>query len=119
MSEDDTLLRSLLLIAALIVLVPLLMMVFMLPMMGLWGWGHMGDGGMWNGTGSSWLVLWLLPLGVIAALGYLLYRAVRPPTGDDTDPALAELRMAYARGDLSDEEFEERRQRLQTRNENN
>jgi putative membrane protein len=29
-----------------------------------------------------------------------------------TDPALEELRMAYARGDLSEEEFEERRERL-------
>nr|WP_305080130.1 SHOCT domain-containing protein [Natronomonas sp. LN261] len=32
--------------------------------------------------------------------------------GAVTDPALEELRMAYARGDLSEEEFEERRERL-------
>jgi uncharacterized membrane protein len=33
-------------------------------------------------------------------------------TSRSTDPALDELRLAYARGDLSDEEFERRRERL-------
>lgn len=119
MSTENTLLRSLLLIIALVVLVPLLMMAFMMPMMGLWGWGHMWDGGMWGGTGTPWpwLVMWLVFLAVVIGLGYLLYRALRGPTGRETDAALEELRLAYARGDLSDEEFEERRRRLQTRDE--
>ena len=109
MVNDDTLVRTLLLIIALVLVVPLLMMVVAWPMMGMWGGGHM-----WNGTpGAGWLLLvWLLPLAVILAIGYVLYRGLLQTGGRETDSALEELRLAYARGDLSDEEFEERRQRL-------
>jgi len=74
----------------------------------------MWNGGMWDGTGATWM--WLLmvsiPLLVILAVGYLLYSTVRQSSAERTDPALEELRTAYARGDLTDEEFEERRERL-------
>jgi putative membrane protein len=115
MSSEDTLLRTLLVVIAAILLVPILMMVFMMPMMGMWGWGHMWDGGMWNGTGAAWmwLLMWLIGLTIVGGLGYLLYRAIRHPSDRGTDTALEELRIAYARGELSDEEFEERRERLQ------
>lgn len=115
MSSEDTLLRTLLVVIAAILLVPFLMMVFMMPMMGMWGWGHMWDGGMWNGTGATWmwLLMWLIGLAIVVGLGYLLYRAIRRPADRGTDTALEELRIAYARGELSDEEFEERRERLQ------
>ena len=43
---------------------------------------------------------------VLVGIGYLIYRSA------SGDPALDELRLAYARGDLSDEEYEERRDRL-------
>ena len=79
----------------------------------------MWNGGMWNGTGATWLglLMWVVFLAVIIGIGYLLFRAVRSPTGREADPALEELRTAYARGDLSDEEFEQRRRRLQPRDE--
>lgn len=119
MSSDDTFIRTLLAIIAGIVLVPLLMMAFMMPMMGIWGWGHMWNGGALDGTGATWMWLagWLVMLAIVAGVGYLLYGAVRRPSDRSVDPALEELRTAYARGELSDEEFEWRRRRLETRGE--
>jgi putative membrane protein len=77
---------------------------------GPWGGGMWGDGaGM---AGWAFLLSALLRLALLAALvagGYLLYRELR---SDGEDAALEELRLAYARGDLSDEEFERRRERL-------
>ncbi|ELY57470.1 SHOCT domain-containing protein [Natronolimnohabitans innermongolicus] len=120
MSSDDTLLQTALIIITVIVLLPLLMMALVMPMMWFWGGGHMWNGGMWNGTGATWapLLMWVIFLAVIVGIGSLLYRAVRSPASRETDPALEELRNAYARGDLSDEEFEQRRRKLQTRDEN-
>ena len=115
MSTEDSLVRTILIVIAVLLLLPFLMMVLMLPVMGLWGWGHMWDGGMWNGVGGTWM--WLLtslvPLLLIIGIGYLLYSAIRQSGDRRTDPALEELKMAYARGDLSDEEFEKRRERLE------
>ncbi len=91
------------------------MMVFMMPLLGIWGWGHMWNGGMGQGTGAAWmwLLMWLAVLLVVAALGYLVYRALRRAPSETADPAHEELRLAYACGELSDEEFQERRDRLQ------
>lgn len=115
MVSTDTFLRTVLIIIAAILLVPLVMMVIMMPLMGVWGWGHIWNGAMWNGTGMGWmwLVMWVIVVAIVGGLGYLIYRAIRRHPGQETDAALEELRMAYARGDLSDEEFEERRERLQ------
>lgn len=117
MASTDTFLRTVLIIIAAILLIPFLMMVFMMPIMGIWGWGHMWNGGMWNGTGATWmwLVMWLVMLAIVGGLGYFIYRAIRRHPERETDTALEEVRVAYARGDLSDEEFEERRERLQRR----
>lgn len=114
MATDNDLVRVLLAVVAVIVLVPLLMMLFMMPMMGAWTGGHMADGGMWGVGGGTWLwpLMWLVPFVVVAGLGYLVYRAVRRSTDDSSDPAIEELRSAYARGDITDEEFEKRRERL-------
>jgi len=114
MSDDTTLVRLAVLIALFVLLLPVLVMVFMLPFMGMWGGGHMWNGGMWNGTGASWmgLTMWVVLLVLLLGGGYLLFRALANPSDGGTDPALEELRLAYARGDLSDEEFEERRERL-------
>ena len=78
------------------------------PMMGgTWG-GMWADGGM-----SGWyplvaLVVQLLFLsGLVGAL-YLGFRLLTRPD-EDTDQALETLRTAYARGDLSDEEYERRK----------
>lgn len=119
MSTEDNLLRTLLILVAVIVFVPFLMMVIMLPLVWLWGGGHMWNGGMWNGgmwdgTGAMWLwpVMWLVVLALVVGVGYALYRGLRRSDDQRTDRALEELRIAYARGDLSDEEFEQRRERL-------
>jgi putative membrane protein len=114
-SDNQLVVLVLVVLAALFVL-PGLGMGF--GMGGLSGFGHMGGttvGGMW-GTATPW---WMLLVGLVvqfsllAALvvaGYLGYRALTDSTPDDA--ALEELRRAYARGDLTDEEFERRRERL-------
>ncbi|WP_408956720.1 SHOCT domain-containing protein [Natrinema sp. 74] len=113
----DTRLATAVLIAigALIVL-PMVFMGFGMlgfgPMMG-GTWGH----GMWGGgTGAGWmaLVAVAMQLAFLIAIvggGYLLYRAIAGPGGNDR--ALEELRVAYARGDLSEEEYEQRRNALE------
>ena len=103
---DDSLLRVVLVVLAALLLLPVVMMAFVGPMMGWWVTGSpMG------GVAPVWtLVMPLVFLLVLVAAGYFLYRTVAG--GPGADPALEELRMAYARGDLTDEEFEERRRRL-------
>ncbi|WP_137285176.1 SHOCT domain-containing protein [Halorussus salinisoli] len=90
------------------------------------GGGQMGNGmgpGGWGfGYGFVGLAVMVLLLG---AVGYLLVRAFSgngETRSDDArsrtagfggdDPALAELRERYARGEIDDEEFEKRAQRL-------
>ncbi|WP_435102614.1 SHOCT domain-containing protein [Halarchaeum sp. P4] len=112
-SGDRDLFRLVILVVGVIVLAPLLMMVFMMPMMGMMGWWW--SDGMMGGMSSFWgLVMMLFWLVILAGIGYVLYRAV---AGSDraagrVDPALEELRLAYARGELTQEEFEERREQL-------
>lgn len=82
------------------------------PMMG----GMRGDWMWGTGTAPAWMVALsvvmplLFPL-VILGGGYLLCRALSASeTGSDT--ALEALRTAYTRGDLSQEEYEQRRETL-------
>ena len=112
-TADGSLLRGILLAVLILIAIPFVMMIVMMPMMGAWGAGHM-NGWMWNGTGMSWawIVSWLVLLGILLGGGYLIVRALTGPR-ESTDPALEELRQRYARGELSDEEFESRRQRLE------
>lgn len=81
-------------------------------------YGPMMGGGMWGdgGTVPTWmplagLFLQVTFLVVLVGGAYLAYRAVGDSGG--TDPALEELRLAYARGDLTDEEYENRREALE------
>lgn len=97
--------------------------LFVLPLYGMMGFGPMMGGmwgdHMWGVSGASgWMLLigigmQLLFLAVIVAAIYLGYRATTQE--ESTDPALEELRAAYARGDLSDDEYERRRERLETK----
>ncbi|MFC7097104.1 SHOCT domain-containing protein [Halobaculum marinum] len=113
MTQTDTLTRPLVIVLAVIVLLPLLGMTMMMPMMGLWGWGQMGGTGMWGATGSwLWLGMWLVPLVLLVGGGYVVYTTLGRNADESSDPAIEELRAAYARGDLSDEEFDRRRERL-------
>lgn len=104
-------------IVAVLVVVPAFPMGFGMmgpgPMMGgTW------SGGMWGAGGASgWMlggvVMWLFIPVLVVGVVYLGYRAVT--TRDEaTDPALEELRAVYARGEVSDEEYERRRTRLET-----
>jgi putative membrane protein len=75
-----------------------------------------GDG-MWRDGPGSWvviagIVMQFLFLAALVVAGYLVYRGV-VQSSDSTDRALDELRVAYARGELSDEEYENRRERLE------
>jgi putative membrane protein len=111
-----------LIVAVLIALGFLLVLPGVLMGFGMAGYGSM-MGGMWgggfgrNGSVSGWIpifgaVVQLLFLLLLVGGGYLLYRAVGD-SSDEDDRALEELRLAYARGDLSDDEYEQRRDRLE------
>ena len=115
MTSTDTLLKLLLIAVIAVVVLPLVMMLVMMPAMGMWGGGYMWNGGMVDGTGATWMwgLMWLVPLIIVVGLGYLLYRVLRSSDQGESDPALGELRAAYARGDLSDDEYERRRERLE------
>lgn len=104
----DSLVRLVVLALGIVLLVPLVLMLILMPMMG-WMWGGMANGAM--GWGMGGLLGWLLVLALVAGVGYVLYRGLPP---DETDPAVEELRLAYARGELDDEEFEQRRRRLES-----
>ncbi|WP_245883194.1 SHOCT domain-containing protein [Halalkaliarchaeum desulfuricum] len=69
-----------------------------------WGWGLFG----------GWGFLWLLLLvGIVALVVSVIGGTERSQNGDQPDRAHEELRKQYARGNLSDEEFEKRRRKLQ------
>jgi putative membrane protein len=53
----------------------------------------------------------LVPL-IFLGGGYLVFRRMSE-TQASRNPAMEELRTAYARGDLTDDEFEARRERLE------
>lgn len=109
MTTDETLLKGFLLVVAVLLLVPLVMMLVAVPMWGVMGGGHMWNGG--TGPGWSWLFSLLILLGVLLGGGYLLFRALAQTDGSG-DPAIDALRTSYARGNLTNEEFEERLERL-------
>lgn len=114
-TTDRQLVTLVLVILGALLLLPLLLMGGMMGfgsmMGGLWG------GGMWGaGQAPGWMVLigvvvQLAFLAGIVGAGYLLYRALAG-SGSETDQALEELRLAYARGDLTDDEYEQRRETL-------
>lgn len=116
-STDNLLVKILLIVLAVVFLLPIFFMGFGMmglgPMMGgMWG-GHMwGDGTVPRWMVFVGLVMQLLFLLAIVGAGYLVYRALT--TADDgSDQALEELRLAYARGDLTDEEYEQRKDALE------
>jgi len=80
------------------------------------GSGHSGGmGGGMAGIGW-WPILWsLILLSVVLIVGYAVYTRGRTPATEQsqTDTALSTLRSRYARGEISEEEFEERRRRLE------
>ncbi|WP_248517818.1 SHOCT domain-containing protein [Salinarchaeum laminariae] len=116
MDSDDVLLRTVVVVVTAVLLVPVLLMLVTVPMMGGMGGGHMMADGGWQGSDAGWagLGMWVVMLALVGGIGYVLFGAVRRTTTDASDPAIEELRVAYARGELSEGEFEERRERLET-----
>jgi putative membrane protein len=88
------------------------MMGLAFPLMGMWGGGMMGGYGTYGGSGLWGLGMALIWIVVLIGGGYLLYRWLAGSRSVVSDPALEELRLAYARGDISEEEYEERRSKL-------
>lgn len=83
------------------------------PMMGgMWGGRMWGDGTMPGWMFIIGIVMQLLFLAALVGGGYLLYRTVTS-SESDSDQALEELRLAYARGELTDDEYEQRRETLE------
>lgn len=74
------------------------------------GWGMMGPG-MMGGWGWMWFmpVLWLLFLGLIIWAIVAAVRGTGAPTGSSENSSLEILRKRYARGEISKEEFEEKK----------
>lgn len=103
MTAGDSVLKSVLIVLGVLLALPVVMMVVMLPLAGLFGWGHMSMGA----AGLGVVLLTAVPLVVLAGAGYVLYTRAAGG-GQATDAAIEELRAAYARGDLSDEAFERR-----------
>lgn len=102
--------RLLLVVIAIVLVAPMVMMLFAWPMVGMADGGHM-----WDTGGGGWVALAslaLIMLVLVGALG-LLFRWIAPRSATEDDPALEALRVAYARGELTDEEFEHRRDRLE------
>ena len=82
-------------------------------MMGMMGWWADGAPGTGAGMSPLWGIgMMLLIFLVLLGIGYLIYRAFTRGSLSSIDPALEELRLAYARGELSQEEFEQRRENL-------
>jgi putative membrane protein len=106
-SNSDSLIRLVIVIAAVLILGPLVLMLLAAPLMGgMMMLGMPGAGGFFI---FGILAMFLLPLLLIVA-GVVVYR--RWNDREREDEALRELRTAFARGEIDREEFEERRDAL-------
>ncbi|WP_424017951.1 SHOCT domain-containing protein [Halorientalis pallida] len=77
------------------------------------GWMGSHGGGMWAGLGWLWMLGGLLAvLAVPAVVLYALTTRDSGGGGSGGDEALATLRQRYAAGEIDEEEFESRRERL-------
>lgn len=108
-TEERYPIRSLLLFVLIavgaVVFIHLLMMAFMMPTM---GW-MMSDGTAAMSPVWSIVMMGIYLLG-LGAFGYIIYRVYKQHS--QRDAAMEELRQAYARGELTPDEFEQRRKDL-------
>jgi len=116
-STDNQLVTIVLVVLGALLILPVLFMGFGMmgfgPMVsGMWG-GHVwGDGTVLGWMALVRLLMELLFIAAIVGVGYLIYRTMTDSDGS-TDQALEELRLAYARGDLTDDEYEQRKNALE------
>ena len=107
MTTDNSVVETVLIVLGVLLAIHLVAMAVMVPMVGIAGWGHMST---WTGGWGS--LLWsVIPLLILAFVIYILY-ANNSADSKKSGAAIEELRTAYARGELSDEEFETRRKNL-------
>lgn len=118
MTTDNTALKTTLTVVAALAAIPLVLMVVVMPTMGLFGGGHAVGGP----SGWQMLLFPLIPFTFVGGIGYLLYvwtsdrdNARTISRERQSARPLTELRTAYARGDLSTEEYESRRETLGAR----
>lgn len=88
--------------------------VILLPIGVQRGWDHMMDGWhMWGWGGWAMVIIWVV---LLAALVYIVTRTARPETHPRSAAApespLDVLKKRYARGEISKEEFEEKKRDL-------
>jgi putative membrane protein len=105
-SDSDSLVRIAIIIAAVVILGPAVLMLLMLPLAGGMMMGVPRGGGF---AIVGILMTLLFPL-LLIVVGVILYR--QWSEREREDEAMRELRMAFARGDIDREEFEERREAL-------
>jgi putative membrane protein len=79
---------------------------------GGYGGGMMGGGwGLFGGTMGLWGLLWM---GLLIAVPLsLVYALLNRGSGENEEQSLSVLRERYARGELSDDEFDRRRKQLE------
>lgn len=79
---------------------------------GSYGGGMMGGGwGLFGGAMELWGLLWMGLL--ITVPLYIVYMLLNPRSGGNDEQSLSVLRGRYARGELSDDEFDRRRKQLE------
>lgn len=82
------------------------------------GSGHWGAGGHMMGSaygGFSMMIMWLIFVVLIAVAVYVAVRLATswtPAQGEEAEDALAILKKRYARGEIDEEEYEKRREKL-------
>ena len=111
MTSDDSALWTAVYVVLFLLAIPVLMMLVMMPLMVGVGWDmHTA----WHGSGGGWgwILMWFAPILVLVGFGYLLYTFGGSNNKSHDFKAMDELRTAYARGNLSEEEFEHRLKKL-------
>lgn len=78
----------------------------------MWGWGGYGYAGWW---GIAMILFWVLIIvGIVLLIAWLVRGSqAQRPAGPSEDRALTLLRERFARGEISQEQFEQMRRTLQ------
>lgn len=104
-----------------VALVALALLVFLPALfMGRGMMGYRGPmmGWMYGTNAPGWMLFvgvlgQLLLVALVVGVGYMVYTTFVGTSSTKTDTALEELRVAYARGDIDEDEFDRRRDRLE------
>lgn len=98
-----------------------IIIILLLAFGAIWGWPHGGWGMMGPGMMAGYGWMWLIPVFWIVLLGLIIWaivaavRSSHESKGSDsskTDSALELLKKRYARGEISKEEYEEKKEEV-------